>query len=96
MNEEDVTDLVERYFAELARKKDSGSKLTNDWARFAHDDINIQRELRGNNNRQDVYKRQLPQSERAETERNHQSDFRSVETRKIGIRLGRVIQPGAR
>lgn len=52
VNEEDVTDLVERYFTELARKKDSGSKLTNDWARFAHDDINIQRELRGDNNRQ--------------------------------------------
>lgn len=52
VNEEDVTDLVERYFAELARKKDSGSKLTNDWARFAHDEINIQRELRGDNNRQ--------------------------------------------
>lgn len=52
VNEEDVTDLVERYFAELAKKKDGGSELTEKWARFAHDDINIQRELRGDNNRQ--------------------------------------------
>lgn len=52
VNEEDVTDLVERYFAELAKKKDSGSELTKQWARFDHDDINIQRELRGDNNRQ--------------------------------------------
>ena len=52
VNEEDVTDLVERYFAELAKKKDGGSDLTEKWARFAHDDINIQRELRGDNNRQ--------------------------------------------
>ncbi|MDA1232744.1 MAG: CRISPR-associated helicase Cas3', partial [Planctomycetota bacterium] len=52
VNEEDVTDLVERYFAELAKKRDSGSELTKKWARFDHDDINIQRELRGDNNRQ--------------------------------------------
>jgi len=52
VNEEDVTDLVEQYFAELAKKKDGGSDLTEKWARFAHDDINIQRELRGDNNRQ--------------------------------------------
>lgn len=52
INEEDVTELVEQYFAELARKKDGGSALTNQWARFAHDDIDIQRELRGDSNRQ--------------------------------------------
>jgi hypothetical protein len=52
VNEEDVTDLVEQYFAALARKKDSGSALTDKWARFAHDDINIQRALRGDDNRQ--------------------------------------------
>lgn len=52
INEEAVTELAEQYFAELAKKKDSGSELTETWARFAHDDINIQYELRGDNNRQ--------------------------------------------
>lgn len=52
INEEAVTELAEQYFAELAKKKDGGSELTENWARFAHDDINIQYELRGDNNRQ--------------------------------------------
>ncbi len=52
INEEVVTELAEQYFAELANKKDGGSELTANWARFAHDDINIQYQLRGDNNRQ--------------------------------------------
>jgi CRISPR-associated endonuclease/helicase Cas3 len=52
IQEEVVTELAEQYFAQLAKKRDGGSKLTENWARFAHDDINIQYELRGKNDRQ--------------------------------------------
>ncbi len=49
LNEEQVTEVVERYFSEIVEKsvKALGKDTTDKWSRFEHGDLNISRLLRG-------------------------------------------------
>jgi hypothetical protein len=47
IDEEDVLPSVEAYFARLHKYKDTGSRTTVDWSKFNHEELNISRLLRG-------------------------------------------------
>jgi CRISPR-associated endonuclease/helicase Cas3 len=46
IDEERVTEVVEDYFRRLHRRKDTGFETTRSWSRFEHDEMNISRLLR--------------------------------------------------
>ena len=52
VNEEEVKEIVEDYFARLRLHKETGVDTTCHWARFRHDDLNVSQLLRGDQEQQ--------------------------------------------
>jgi CRISPR-associated endonuclease/helicase Cas3 len=90
IDEERVMEAVETYFRRLHKHKDTGRNTTDKWARFEHDDLNISRLLRGDQDRVQFCVGRLDLTLRSEVEAAYATPDRWQRRRALRMLASRI------